>query len=94
MSLVLVLVPVLMIGALALAALLIPSVAVAQESTTNSSAMRDLLPAAPPVGVTGMTLMGMPLSEWVLILTLVYTAVQIIIVLPKAAAVVRRLLRK
>lgn len=52
--------------------------------------VRDLLPTAPPVGVAGMTWMGVPLADWVLILTLVYTCVQILIVLPKAIAVVRK----
>lgn len=61
---------------------------------TAQSIARDLMPAAPPVGVAGMTYMGIPLSEWVLILTLVYTGVQIVIVLPKAIAVVRGWLKK
>lgn len=55
----------------------------------SSGVVRDLLPTAPPVGVAGMTWMGVPLADWVLIATLVYTGVQIVIVLPKAIAVVR-----
>lgn len=56
---------------------------------TTSGVVRDLLPTAPPVGVAGMTYMGIPLAEWLLILTIVYTVVQIIIALPKMIAVVR-----
>uniref|UniRef100_A0ABX1PQX1 Holin n=2 Tax=Aromatoleum anaerobium TaxID=182180 RepID=A0ABX1PQX1_9RHOO len=48
-----------------------------------------MMPAAPPVGVAGMSWMGVPLADWVLIATLIYTGVQIVIVLPRAIAVVR-----
>ena len=33
--------------------------------------------AAPPLGVGGLTLMGYPLEDWVLMATLVYTVLQI-----------------
>lgn len=33
--------------------------------------------AAPPVTVTGLTLFGFPLQEWVLLLTFIYTIVLI-----------------
>lgn len=61
---------------------------------TAPGMVRDLLPTAPPVTVAGMTFMGVPLADWVLIATLVYTGVQIVIVLPKAIAVVRTWLGK
>ena len=59
------------------------------DKTTGESVMRDLMPAAPPVTVAGMTFIGIPLADWVLIVTLVYTGVQLVIALPKAVAVVR-----
>ena len=34
--------------------------------------------AAPPIGVTGLDLVGIPLSEWVLILTAAYTTLLIV----------------
>lgn len=34
--------------------------------------------SAPPVTVAGMTLAGYPLSDWLLILTLLYTLMQIV----------------
>ena len=38
---------------------------------------------SPPVIVTGMTLMGIQLQDWLIITTLLYTVIQIIITLPK-----------
>lgn len=37
----------------------------------------EITKAAPPVSVSGMALAGVPLSEWVIILTLIYTALQL-----------------
>lgn len=34
--------------------------------------------AAPPVTVGGLTLVGVPLSDWLIIATLVYTVLQIV----------------
>ena len=42
---------------------------------TNSA--EHALAAAPPVAVSGFTLAGIGLSDWVLILTALYTALQI-----------------
>lgn len=56
---------------------------------TAQSIARDLMPAAPPVAVGSMTYLGIPLSQWVLIVTLVYTVAQIIIIAPKVFAVLR-----
>ena len=38
---------------------------------------------SPPVIVTGMTLMGIQLQDWLIITTLLYTVIQIIIALPE-----------
>ena len=37
--------------------------------------------ATPTVAVTGMTLLGAPLSDWVFILTIIYTLAQLIFLL-------------
>lgn len=63
-------------------------------SDQTQGVVRDLLPATPSVTVAGMTFMGVPLADWVLIATLLYTGVQIVIVIPKAIAVVRSWIRK
>lgn len=38
---------------------------------------------SPPVIVTGMTLMGIQLQDWLIMATIIYTVIQIIIALPK-----------
>jgi len=38
---------------------------------------------SPPIIVTGMTLAGIQLQDWLIMATLLYTVIQIIIVLPK-----------
>ena len=38
---------------------------------------------SPPVIVTGMTLMGIQLQDWLIMATILYTVIQIIIALPK-----------
>lgn len=45
----------------------------------------DAVKAAPPLAITGMTVMGFPMSDWVLLLTAIYTTIQIV-------ALVRRFL--
>lgn len=39
--------------------------------------------ASPPVSVAGLTLMGMPIAEWVQLLTLIYVLGLIVVQLPK-----------
>lgn len=39
--------------------------------------------ASPPLAVTGMHLSGHPLQDWLVLATLVYTVLQIILLLPK-----------
>ena len=38
---------------------------------------------SPPVIVTGMTLMGIQLQDWLIMATILYTVIQIIIELPE-----------
>jgi len=38
---------------------------------------------SPPVIVTGMTLAGIQLQDWLVMVTILYTVIQIIIALPK-----------
>ena len=38
---------------------------------------------SPPVIVTGMTLAGVQLQDWLIMATILYTVIQIIIALPK-----------
>ncbi len=54
---------------------------------TNTDMATEVARAAPPLTITGMTLLGFPLSDWVLLLTAIYTIFQIVIV-------VRRMVRK
>lgn len=52
---------------------------------TPQEQLSDLAKAAPPLTITGMTVAGFPISDWVLLLTAIYTLLQI-------GIVVRRLL--
>ena len=45
--------------------------------TTNSDVMHEAVKAAPAVTVGGLTFFGVGLSDWVLLLTLIYTILQI-----------------
>ena len=38
---------------------------------------------SPPIIVTGMTVVGIQLQDWLIIATILYTVIQIIIALPK-----------
>lgn len=38
---------------------------------------KEVAKAVPPVGVTGTLFLGLPLSEWLVILTIIYTVLQI-----------------
>ena len=48
---------------------------------TPQEQLADVAKAAPPLTVAGMTFFGYSLNEWVVILTLVYTALQIVAML-------------
>ena len=50
---------------------------------TIKETVAEAIKAAPPVGVTGATLMGLPLSDWAIILTIVYTLLQIFLLVRK-----------
>ena len=45
----------------------------------------DIAKVAPPITVSGMTLAGYPLSDWVLVLTALYTVVQLVAVVTRIA---------
>ena len=47
---------------------------------TPQEQIADIAKAAPPLTVTGMTAAGFPMSDWVLLLTAIYTLLQILIV--------------
>lgn len=49
----------------------------------HAQGVSEAVKAAPPIAVTGTMLLGVPISEWVTILTFVYVVLQIIISLPK-----------
>ncbi len=37
----------------------------------------------PPVVVSGMVIAGYPLQDWLIVLTIIYTIIQIVLLLPK-----------
>lgn len=45
--------------------------------STDLDAVTEAIKAAPPITVGGLTMWGVSLSEWVLILTAIYTVLQI-----------------
>ena len=48
---------------------------------TPQEQLADVAKAAPPLTVTGMTILGYPMSDWVFALTALYTALQIVALL-------------
>lgn len=50
--------------------------------------IKDTVMAAPPVSVGALTMWGVPLSEWILLLTAVYT---VFLIIDKLPAVLRTL---
>ena len=46
--------------------------------------------AAPPVAVSGLTIYGVELSDIVLIATLIYTVIQLLLVMPRLWALVSK----
>lgn len=51
-----------------------------EESTSAAKAIAE---AAPPITVTACSFMGLPMQDWVYVLTAAYTLVQLIRLLPK-----------
>jgi hypothetical protein len=49
----------------------------------------ELIPATPPVAITGLVFMGIPIQDWVCLVTLVYTAMLTIRLVPKVWATLR-----
>ena len=41
----------------------------------------DVAKTAPPITVTGLTIIGIPVQDWVFLLTVIYTALQIFLAL-------------
>ena len=37
----------------------------------------------PPVVVSGMVIAGYPLQDWLIVLTIIYTVIQIVLLMPK-----------
>jgi hypothetical protein len=64
-------------------------------TNTYGVTLNDIAKAAPPMGVAGMKLFGVLLSDWIIILTVIYTLFLIIdkadAVCVKIAAWLRRL---
>ena len=46
---------------------------------TPQEQLADAAKAAPPITVTSMSALGFTMSDWVLLLTAIYTAIQIVI---------------
>ena len=38
---------------------------------------------APPVVVSGMVVAGHPIQDWLIVLTIIYTVIQIVLLIPK-----------
>lgn len=43
----------------------------------------EIVKTTPPIGVSALSLMGIPLSDWVYIVTIVYVLIQIYVLLYK-----------
>ena len=54
----------------------------------------EAIQAAPPVSVVGLSLFGVPLSEWVYVATLIYTVFLIVDKLPVVACRLRQMVRR
>lgn len=54
--------------------------------TTHSQQIADIAKAAPPLTVSGMTVAGFPLSDWVLLFTAIYTVLQIVLIVRRTVA--------
>jgi hypothetical protein len=55
--------------------------------------INEALRAAPPVGVGGLTLVGLPLNEWLVLLTICYTIFLIVDKLPVVYARLQQFVR-
>lgn len=55
----------------------------------NKESLTEAARVVPPVGVTGLTLWGLPVQEWVYVATLVYTVFLIIEKAPKVLASIK-----
>lgn len=57
--------------------------AVSDEGSTIIDAVKDLAPISPSVAITGVTVLGFSLNEWVYIATILYTIVGIACMIKK-----------
>jgi hypothetical protein len=55
---------------------------VADSQHLESGLSMAAIKTSPPVIVTGMTLVGIQLQDWLIMVTIIYTVIQIIIALP------------
>jgi hypothetical protein len=59
------------------------------NGTDTATAADSFIKAAPPVAVSSLSFIGLPMQEWVYIVTIVYTLIQIIRVFPKTVYCIR-----
>ena len=52
----------------------------------NQLKVSDIVQAAPPATAVGFTVAGIPISEWLVVLTVIYTIVIILIAIRKPVA--------
>lgn len=50
---------------------------------TAAQISTEVMKAAPPITVSALTFYGVELSQWVLLMTLIYTVIQIVLTLEK-----------
>ena len=50
-------------------------------SISQSEQIGELAKTTPPIAVAGMNILGFPMSDWVLLLTAIYTLIQIAILI-------------
>lgn len=63
--------------------------------TTRNAAEQVALATTPvPVGVSGMTLLGIPLQDWVFIGTAMLLVFQLIVIFPKVASTLKSTFRR
>ena len=54
-----------------------------QHHAQNAETLAEAAKAAPAIAVSGMSLWGYPLSDWLIIITIVYTLVQLVLLIEK-----------
>ena len=54
-----------------------------QQHVQNAETLAEAAKVAPAITVSGMVLWGYPLSDWLILLTIVYTLVQLVLLIEK-----------